>query len=68
VAQRTRICSFARGKLVVEVASAALLHELNNFMKAQLLRELQATEPGRDIDSLRFRLQNGERRQGDEQP
>jgi len=66
VARRTHIRSFARGKLVIEVSSATLLHELNNFMEAQLLRELQATAAGRDIASLRFRLENGERRRGDE--
>ncbi len=62
-ASRTRICSFARGEVVVEVDSSALLHELNNFMKAMLLEGLQATKGGRDVTALRFRLQNSRSRE-----
>lgn len=59
VASRTRIGAFDEGELVVEVDSAALLHELNSFMKDQLLAGLRATDGGRDVAGLRFRLRPG---------
>jgi predicted nucleic acid-binding Zn ribbon protein len=60
VASRTHIGSFDDGELVVQVDSAALLHELNSFMKDQLLAGLRATDGGRDVASLRFRLRPGD--------
>jgi len=65
VAGRTRIRSFAEGELVIEVDSPVLLHELNSFMKAQLLSGFQATGAGRDVAAVRFCLGSGGE-QGDE--
>lgn len=59
VAARTRICAFDEGQLLVEVNSSALLHELNGFMKQQILASLQAGDAGRDVAEIRFRLTNG---------
>jgi len=59
VAARTRIRSFQEGKLTVEVTSSVLLHELNGFMKQQLLSGLRACDAGRDVAELRFCLGQG---------
>ncbi len=59
IAARTRIRAFRGGELVVEVGSSVLLHELNGFMKEQLLAGIQSTEGGRDVASLRLCLGNG---------
>jgi len=56
VAARTRIRSFGDGELVVEVDSCVLLHELNGFLRPQLVEGLQAVKAGRDIVKLRFCL------------
>ena len=56
VAARTRIRSFEEGRLVIEVETPALLHELNGFMKEHLLQGLQAMSAGRDVAELRLRL------------
>ena len=56
IAARTRIRSFKDGNVVIEVDSPALLHELNSFMKRQLLLGLQATAAGRDVAGLRLCL------------
>ncbi len=59
IAGRTRVRSMKNGEVVVEVDSPALLHELNNYMKEQILSSLQGADGGRDVASLRFRLQKG---------
>ncbi len=56
VAARSRIRSFKDGNVVIEVDSPVLLHELNNFMRQQLLSGLQATAAGRDVAELRLCL------------
>ena len=55
VASRTRLGSFRRGRLVVEVGSAALLHELQNFQKTDILGRLQLAHPTPWIAEIRFR-------------
>jgi hypothetical protein len=59
VAQKTSIGAFANGCLTIEVESSVLLHELNSFMKGQLLGAFQQTKAGRDVAEIRFRLKNG---------
>ena len=59
IAERTRVRQFKEGTLTVEVSSSVLLHELNGFMKPQLLSGLQESKEGRDVAELRFRLGNG---------
>ena len=61
IAARTRIRSFTEGELVVEADSSVLLHELNGFMKQDLLAALQQLDAGRDVAALRFCLGNGSR-------
>jgi hypothetical protein len=56
VAARTRIRAYDKGELVVEVDSPVLLHELSSFMKGRLVRGLQESPHGRDIERIRFRL------------
>jgi len=56
IARRTQVCGFNDGTLTVEVDSPALLHELNSFMKDDLLAGLRGGRPGRDVNALRFRL------------
>ncbi len=58
IADRTRITAYSQGKLVIDVSSAVLLHELNAFMKSDILRALQDTSCARDIIEIRFRLGN----------
>ncbi len=64
VAQKTRIRSFKDGRLVIEVASPSLMHELSGFMRESLLQALQETRAGRDIAEMRFRLSDNPRRKG----
>ncbi|MFO8007718.1 MAG: DUF721 domain-containing protein [Candidatus Brocadiia bacterium] len=64
LAARTQIRSFDGGELVVGVDSSVLLHEMNGFMKDELLRQVQQTRAGRDVASLRFCLR-GRTRDGD---
>ncbi len=61
VASHTRIQSFAGGCLTVGVATPALLHELNGFMRTHLLTALQGEGGARDVASIRFCLQQGSR-------
>jgi len=56
VAEHTRVKAFQDGRLVVDVGSPALLHELNGFLKDSLLAGMQSTDAGRDIARLEFRL------------
>jgi predicted nucleic acid-binding Zn ribbon protein len=59
VASRTRIRSFQEGRVTIEVTSSVLLHELNGFMKPQLLSGMRQSRGGRDVADLRFCLGNG---------
>jgi predicted nucleic acid-binding Zn ribbon protein len=56
LAVRTHISSLRGGQLEVAVDSSVLLQELDGFMKTQILGALRATEAGRDVAGLRFRL------------
>jgi predicted nucleic acid-binding Zn ribbon protein len=53
---RTRLHSFRSGRLVVEVDSAALLHELQSFRAPVLLERLRERMPRPCVAELRFRL------------
>jgi hypothetical protein len=70
MAERTHIRAFKEGDLLVQVDSPALLHELNGFLKQQLLEGLQATKAGRDVASLRLCLGPvaGDGQAGDSRP
>ncbi len=56
ISERTRITGYRSGVLQVDVYSSVLLQELTGFLKHSLLEGLQATEAGRDIADIRFRL------------
>jgi predicted nucleic acid-binding Zn ribbon protein len=56
IGERTRVAGFREGELTIEVESSVLMHELNSFMKHELLAALQQTDKGRDVARLRFRL------------
>ena len=56
ISKRTRVAGFREGQLTIEVESPVLMHELNSFMKHNLLAGLQETEKGRDVARLKFRL------------
>ncbi len=49
---------FTRGELMIEVRSAALLHELENFRTPELLRALQASTDGSKVTRLIFKAQS----------
>jgi predicted nucleic acid-binding Zn ribbon protein len=66
VAEHTRVASFKEGRLVVEVDSPTLLHELNGFLKESLLEGLQAVDAGRDVAQMELRL--GAVRQDEDRP
>lgn len=55
IAAATRVASFRRGILEIEVGHAALMHELVGFHKRRLLGELQAALTGMTVTNLRFR-------------
>ena len=54
-ARHSRVASFRRGVLTVEVFSAALHQELEVYRREDLLKALQARFPG-GIDRISFRL------------
>ncbi len=56
LSRRTRLSSFRSGQVVVDVDSAALLHELQNFRRGDLLARLRERLPRPHISELRFRL------------
>jgi hypothetical protein len=56
LAARTHVASVRNGNLIVEVDSSVLLHELDGFMKQELLIQLRAVEAGRDVARMSFRL------------
>lgn len=56
IAARTRIHSFREGVLIVAVDTPVLLHELNGFMKQQILARLREGEGSRDVAELAFVL------------
>lgn len=49
---------FTRGELMIEVRSAALLHELENFRTPELLSALQARPEGSKVTRLVFKAQS----------
>ena len=59
IAERSRVRVFKDGQLVVEVDSSALLHELNGFLKQDLLAGIQSTKAGREVVELRLCLASG---------
>lgn len=58
IATHTKVGELNRGALLVLVANAALLAELNGFHKTPILKSLQNTRPELRIKSLKFRLQS----------
>jgi predicted nucleic acid-binding Zn ribbon protein len=55
-AEHTRLEAVRKSVATFRVDSAALLHELNNFRKAELLGRLQSDVKGMFISDIKFRL------------
>ena len=55
IATETRVVAVKNRALEIEVASAALMYELDSFHKASLLEALRQ-QPGLKINRLKFRL------------
>jgi hypothetical protein len=55
IASETRVVAVKNRSLEIEVASAALMYELDSFHKSSLLEALQQ-QPGLEINRLKFRL------------
>ena len=55
IASETRVVSVKNRSLEIEVASAALMYELDSFHKPSLLEALRE-QPGLEINRLKFRL------------
>ena len=55
IASETRVVAVKNRSLEIEVASAALMYELDSFHKPGLLVTLQQ-QPGLEINRLKFRL------------
>ena len=55
IASETRVVAVKNRSLEIEVASAALMYELDSFHKSSLLEALRE-QPGLDINRLKFRL------------
>jgi hypothetical protein len=56
IAKRTRVKALEQGQVRVEVASAALKHDLATFRRPALLKGLQARLPELSIRALTFRV------------
>ena len=56
VARRCRIAGCEDGVVTVEVASAALKHDLATFRREALLRDLREKLPGLALRDLRFKV------------
>ena len=56
LAETTRPATLRQGVLMVEVRSAALLHELAGFRKEDLLARLLAADSSGRVTGLEFRL------------
>lgn len=56
VAARTRVASFADGNLKVEVASAALKHDLVTFRSSEVLSALRGRLPELSIRAVSYRV------------
>lgn len=54
-AEHTRLDTVRKNVATFRVDSAALLHELNNFRKAELLGRLQSDVKGMFISDIKFR-------------
>jgi hypothetical protein len=59
---QTRVTSFKKGVLQVEVSSAALLQELSVYRKRELLQALRQVEPS--VSDVKFRPGAKGRREG----
>lgn len=57
-AAHTRLGSFRRGVLEVEVKGSVLMQELAQFRKRQLLAALRQLLPGMTVTDLKFRSAN----------
>ncbi len=55
IASETRVVAVKNRSLEIEVASAALMYELDSFHKSSLLEALRE-QPGLKINRLKFRL------------
>ena len=55
IATETRVVAVKNRALEIEVASAALMYELDSFHKSSLLEALRE-QPGLEINRLKFRL------------
>ncbi|HOX37191.1 MAG TPA: DciA family protein [Candidatus Brocadiia bacterium] len=55
----TSVRSFQKGVATIEVSSSALLYELANYEREQLLASLQKELPGCHIRKLEFKLSSG---------
>ena len=56
VASRTRVAALENGRVRVEVASAALKHDLATFRNADLVRGLKERLPGLGIRDVSYRV------------
>jgi predicted nucleic acid-binding Zn ribbon protein len=55
-AERTRLVAFDQGVLSVDVASAALKHDLATFRREEILAALQERLEGARIKAVRYRV------------
>lgn len=56
VARRTRVAALANGQVTVEVASAALKHDLASFRQAEVLKGLSERLPDMGIRGVSYRV------------
>jgi predicted nucleic acid-binding Zn ribbon protein len=56
IAARTRVAALENGRVRVEVASAALKHDLGTFRQAEVLRGLQERLPDMEIRGVSYRV------------
>jgi len=56
IASRTRVAAFANGRVTVEVASAALKHDLATFRAADLLHALKQKLPDAGVQTVSYRV------------
>ena len=56
MASRTRVAAFSSGQVKVEVASAALKHDLVTFRGAEVLRGLRERLPDMGVQRVSYRV------------
>lgn len=56
VARQSRVAGFAKGKLLIEVSSSTLLHQLRSYRQAEIMARFRTMPNVSDVVSIQFKL------------